>query len=653
MSDFDPSTTAAPKNARHMGIRWKLVLPFVLVSLLLASILLPLTRQLVASSVETEADRQLAEVSGSVAALMEDSQRRAQISAEFIANLPEVYNVLGASDQLSSALMARKEELGLQELSLYASDYKPGDAPLYYGGPTVTRRFQSSAEVLAIRNELLAEVIATGKPASRISITPQSSQILGAAPVRLAGQWEKFQGIIIAAYFVDEAYVQQIGNTLAVELGILKDNAIIASTIQRSSGYETLLQQDDPGQPTSARTIVYEDGAQYRLYKTPLILSGKEHGYVLVARPIAAFFQLKNSIQAIFLLFILLVVITSLVIGLAASASFSGPLTRLANATKDMRQGLLNQRVPVSYFMLRDEVTDLTEDFNEMAARLKELYEGLEEKVAERTQQLIEEQKKLEVANFNLAEARDQAVAANQAKSEFVSVVSHELKVPMTSIKGYTDLLLGGMAGELNQSQKDFLQTVRTNVQRMATLVSDLTDISRLETGHLRIEPGVVHLQEVIEEVANALKSQFMTKKQALEIDIASDLPDLWCDRNRLAQILANLISNANKYTPEGGKVSIKAEDCVSSDRGIVVEVLQITIQDTGYGISKEEQIKLFQKFFRSEDSRHRQAPGTGLGLVITKNLIELQGGKIWFKSELNQGTTFSFMLPTAHQPNV
>lgn len=153
-----------------------------------------------------------------------------------------------------------------------------------------------------------------------------------------------------------------------------------------------------------------------------------------------------------------------------------------------------------------------------------------------------------------------QVQAANLAKSEFVSFVSHELKTPMTSIRGYTDLLLGGAMGEVSAGQEEFLQTIRSNVERMGTLVSDLADISRIEAGRLHLEIDAVDFTEVLDEVMRSQRHSLEAKKQQLEIQVPDGLPAVRGDELRLVQILVNLVSNANKYTPEGGNILIRAE---------------------------------------------------------------------------------------------
>jgi signal transduction histidine kinase len=239
--------------------------------------------------------------------------------------------------------------------------------------------------------------------------------------------------------------------------------------------------------------------------------------------------------------------------------------------------------------------------------------------------------------------------AANLAKSEFVSLVSHELKTPMTSIRGYADLLAKGVVGPVNQAQANFLNTIRSNVGRMATLVSDLTDISRIEAGRLRLQFSTVNLPDVIQEVAGSQKAQIDEKGQTLDLNLQADLPLVWGDQSRITQILTNLLSNANKYTPDEGKISINAEQsCEPSTTKGLPAVICVSLRDTGFGISKDEQRDVFQKFFRSDDSKVRESPGTGLGLSITRHLVEMQGGQIWFESEPGEGTTFYFTIPVA-----
>jgi signal transduction histidine kinase len=238
---------------------------------------------------------------------------------------------------------------------------------------------------------------------------------------------------------------------------------------------------------------------------------------------------------------------------------------------------------------------------------------------------------------------------ANLAKSDFVSFVAHELKNPMTSIKGYSELLAAGAVGAINTQQANFLNTIRSNVERMSTLVSDLNDNSKIEAGRLRIEFKAVEVNELVEEVVKSTKRQIEDKKQIIQAELPPQLPNVWGDRIRLGQVMINLVSNATKYTPEGGTLVVGAESTINKwDPEGAGTVVHFWVKDNGIGISPEDQAKIFQKFFRSEDQKAREAPGTGLGLNITKSLIEMQGGRIWFDSVFREGTTFHFTVPVA-----
>jgi signal transduction histidine kinase/response regulator of citrate/malate metabolism len=239
--------------------------------------------------------------------------------------------------------------------------------------------------------------------------------------------------------------------------------------------------------------------------------------------------------------------------------------------------------------------------------------------------------------------------AANIAKSEFVSFSTHELKTPMTAIRGYTDILITGIAGAITDTQTEFLQAIRTNVDLMITLVSDLADISRIESGHLNLDPEALPVSTVVEAALHSTRTQIAANEQVLLLDVAADLPLVWGDRTRLTQVISNLVSNAYKYTPHGGEIHIHAEHVIDRPGTLHArEVVRLSVQDSGYGISLEDQPRIFGKFFRGGSQDIANIPGTGLGLHITRHLVELQGGRIWFTSTPGEGTTFCFTIPVA-----
>jgi signal transduction histidine kinase len=246
-------------------------------------------------------------------------------------------------------------------------------------------------------------------------------------------------------------------------------------------------------------------------------------------------------------------------------------------------------------------------------------------------------------ASIAIANARlyAQVAAANSAKSDLMSFVAHELKTPMTPIKGYADILLSGAVGPLTDPQKQFLAVIRNNIERMKTIVTDMNDSARIEAGKLRLDLSAVDAKPIIDECVATARTLFDAKRQTLTVEVPEALPSIQADGVRFAQVLTNLLSNAHKYTPEGGLIALRTQ--VEGDR------LHLCVQDNGIGIAPEDQAKLFQKFFRAEDRLAREmAPGTGLGLNIVKHLVELQGGSIWFESELRRGSTFHVTLPLA-----
>jgi len=234
---------------------------------------------------------------------------------------------------------------------------------------------------------------------------------------------------------------------------------------------------------------------------------------------------------------------------------------------------------------------------------------------------------------------------ANDAKTDFISFVSHELKQPMTSMKGYIDLLMQGIGGALNEQQQQFLHIIRNNVGRMDRLVQDLLDVSRIESGRLRLDMARVLPEEIVSEAVQAFEQEIATKRQTLQVVLPPSLPAVIGDRGRLIQVLTNLVSNANKYTPERGLIIISAD--LWSDKG--QDYVRWSVQDNGIGMKPDELNRLFTKYFRASNAAVRSVQGTGLGLVITRSIVEMHGGQVMVESEHQKGSTFSFAIPIAN----
>lgn len=228
----------------------------------------------------------------------------------------------------------------------------------------------------------------------------------------------------------------------------------------------------------------------------------------------------------------------------------------------------------------------------------------------------------------------------DRMKNDFVSMVSHELRTPLTSIKGYLELLQTEQVGKLNDTQREFLNIVKANTERMVQLINDLLDLSRIEAGRIELRPQALDLARLIQTVVETMHPQLRAKQQNVVLAIPPDLPSVWGDHDRVIQILTNLVSNAHKYTPLAGTITIAAR--------VDDAWARVDVTDTGIGLSQKDLTQLFSKFFRAQNRAVQNIPGTGLGLAITRSLVELHGGRIWVESTPGQGSTFSFTLPLA-----
>jgi signal transduction histidine kinase len=233
-------------------------------------------------------------------------------------------------------------------------------------------------------------------------------------------------------------------------------------------------------------------------------------------------------------------------------------------------------------------------------------------------------------------------VEVDQLKSDFVATVSHELRTPMTSIRGYVQMMLLEAAGPLTDEQRKFMETIRTNADRLGRLVNDLLDLSRLETGADELDLQPVDVLPILEAGREHLANRSIQETKALRIEVEAEahLPAVRADPARLLQILRGLLDNAFNFTPAGGSIWIRARRLEGR--------LRLEVEDTGTGITPAEQPHVFERFFRGEQALNLGVPGTGLGLSITARLVERHGGTIGLESAgiPGQGSRFTVTLP-------
>ena len=206
-------------------------------------------------------------------------------------------------------------------------------------------------------------------------------------------------------------------------------------------------------------------------------------------------------------------------------------------------------------------------------------------------------------------------------------------------------MILTGNAGEITEEQRDYLAIVSNNTDRLIVMVNDLLDISRIESGRIQLNLRTLRLQDIIYAVTVSLKKQIAEKGVALNLDITSEPIMVVADANYTNQVITNLLSNAYKYSQQGATISVRA--------GIVDGKARVDVQDTGIGLSPGDKEKIFEKFYRADNSITRRVGGSGLGLSVSKSLVEMQGGSIWVESDLGKGSIFSFTVPLAEDKNL
>ena len=273
----------------------------------------------------------------------------------------------------------------------------------------------------------------------------------------------------------------------------------------------------------------------------------------------------------------------------------------------------------------------------ERTAQLLEVNEQLRREILEREQTEDKLEKSLVIA----LRLRSEAEAANMAKGRFLAMMSHEIRTPLNAVIGFSEMMQDGIAGPLNDDQLEYVGYVVEGGRHLLRLLDDILDLSSIEAGKLSLRTSDVHIPALLNTCASMLKERVMRNHLCVEVRISQELADarVIADEVRLKQILINLLSNAAKFTPEGGKIELEA--CREADD------LVISLKDTGIGLLPEDRHRIFQAFEQVQSSYSRPYGGTGLGLALTKRLVELHGGRIWVESPgLGMGSTFHFTIP-------
>jgi signal transduction histidine kinase len=290
---------------------------------------------------------------------------------------------------------------------------------------------------------------------------------------------------------------------------------------------------------------------------------------------------------------------------------------------------------------LRDFVNTEEDDsaLEELSRQNRDLVQVLSE--LEEKRELLERlNTKLEESNRELNEANARLRELSAMKEEFLALTTHDLRSPLTVISGVINFFTSGRLGDITPEQKNMVAMMERNTQNLIELVNDLLDASKIESGTMRLDAATIELRGLVSELQEQMQPLAREKEIALEEDVPEDLPELRADRAKLRRILVNLVSNALKFTPKGGRVRLGA-----LREGSFVRV---SVADTGVGIPREDLHDIFDKYAQARSRATRSEKGTGLGLYITRQLVELHGGKINVQSEVGKGSTFSFTIHVA-----
>ncbi|HYV34038.1 MAG TPA: ATP-binding protein [Candidatus Limnocylindria bacterium] len=231
----------------------------------------------------------------------------------------------------------------------------------------------------------------------------------------------------------------------------------------------------------------------------------------------------------------------------------------------------------------------------------------------------------------------------DKAKDEFISLASHQLRTPLTAIRLYSEILADKATGKLNEKQAEYLEIVHESTVRMIKLVGDILNVSRIQLGSLKIEPKPTRLQDLAQSIIEEIKPVALEKKIVIKLETQQILPEVNIDESLMRQVIHNLITNAVRYSNEGGKIEVTLQ---KTSAGQEPQGYLICVKDSGIGIPKEAQAKIFTRFFRADNAVRKAGEGTGLGMYMAKMVVETTGGKIWFDSKENQGTSFYVIIP-------
>ena len=349
--------------------------------------------------------------------------------------------------------------------------------------------------------------------------------------------------------------------------------------------------------------------------------------HVFVEEPLSeAFAPLESAIWRTALLLVAFLVL-AIATGVLLARRLVRPIESIQAAAAKIGSGALDERIEIPS---NDELGALAAEINRMAARLQESYSGLEQKVEERTRELA-------TALTELDEKSRELETASRHKSEFLANMSHELRTPMNAIIGFSQVLHERMFGALNEKQEEYIEDILSSANHLLSLINDVLDLSKVEAGQVELDVAPFSLQAALERGVAMVRERATTDGVQVTLAAEADVDVVEGDERRIRQVIFNLLSNAVKFAPTGGAVDVSA----ARVNGEVV----VSVADTGPGVAPDDRERIFEEF-QQTGAGSKQREGTGLGLALSRRLVELHGGRIWVDSRPDEGSTFVFTLP-------
>ena len=420
---------------------------------------------------------------------------------------------------------------------------------------------------------------------------------------------EKIIGIAVIGYILNDKYLERKTKKTPIAVSLYIWNRIVASTVQ---GEKQMWSEE---MPTILNTIysqrqIYHgrlgnNGVAYYASFAPLLGTHLQPiGMVFTGIPAHEIEIQRNNLLIIIAVIAILVVLLSHFFAWYMARGITTDIELLSAGAWEVMHGNLNVKLPVSG---GDELADLSAVFNDMIAKLKEI---------------------------------------DQLKSDFFSFMSHELRTPLTAILGAANLIRDGMAGEVSELQQKSLQIIIKNTERLTRLINDWLDIAKMEAGKMSFNHQAIDMNQLVNDVLLTFTPLAKEKQIQLQFTALSEIPKLHADPDRITQVLANLVSNAIKFTQPSGQITILESIREVTEFGVPLKFFELRVQDNGVGIPKEHLEPIFDKFHSIHLPQEHKPEGTGLGLAISRLIIESHHGKIWAESEPGKGSTFIFRLP-------